>query len=191
MIGHVSHGQCFARVNPHGSGVNSGGGLLNVAGKALVNHPAEGNPVIRPNADGDENEKNSGPKKTESPPGSPETPANSNSQDDSPFRREQNRAAPAPRSHPIPLYRTLYKSSSVTPAYIPVQPIPRYESVHRPTTYYWMRALTIPQQVYLRPLRPGRAQRRACRDPSLEQRSIVRRGVEIQRPLINLQVNGY
>jgi hypothetical protein len=68
--------------------------LLNVAGKALVNHPAEGNPVVRTNADGDENEKNSGPKKTQSPPGSPKTPANSNSQDISPFRREPNASSP-------------------------------------------------------------------------------------------------
>jgi hypothetical protein len=63
-------------------------------GKAQINHPAIGNPVVRACPGHDNEEKNSSPKKDEAKPGAPITPANSNTQGNSPFRRKKNRPSP-------------------------------------------------------------------------------------------------
>jgi hypothetical protein len=58
-------------------------------GKSQIDHPAKGNPVIRPNAGDAKKKKYESPEKDQPKPGSPETPANSNTQGNSPFRREK------------------------------------------------------------------------------------------------------
>jgi hypothetical protein len=62
-------------------------------GNTQINHPAIGNPVIRPYAGYDKEKKNCSPKKDQTKPGCPKTPANSNSQGSSPFRREKTPVA--------------------------------------------------------------------------------------------------
>jgi hypothetical protein len=58
-------------------------------GKSQIDHPAKGNPVVRPNAGYGKKKKNESPKKDQPKPGSPKTPANSDTQGNSPFRREK------------------------------------------------------------------------------------------------------
>jgi hypothetical protein len=89
MIGHIGQAQRFARIDPHGRGINLGCRLLNMPGKSQIDHPAKGNPVIRPNAGDAKKKKYESPEKDQPKPGSPETPANSNTQGNSPFRREK------------------------------------------------------------------------------------------------------
>jgi hypothetical protein len=62
-----------------------------MTGKAQINHPAVGNPVVRANPGNGNDKKNCSPKKDEAQPGAPITPADSNTQGISPFRREKNR----------------------------------------------------------------------------------------------------
>ena len=94
VICQIRHGQGFSRVDAPRSRINPGRGLLNMSGKPLIDHPAKGDPVVGPNAGGDKDQSNRGPKKEEPNPGSPETPANSNTQGSSPFRREQTSVPP-------------------------------------------------------------------------------------------------
>src|SRR5215471_20972725 len=46
VISHCRNAERFPGGNAHWCGVNSCGGLLEIPGKAQVNHPAKGNPVI-------------------------------------------------------------------------------------------------------------------------------------------------
>ncbi len=94
VIGHVRQAQRFARIDPHGSGINPGCGLLDMPGKTQIDHPAKGNPVIRPNGGYAKKKKYDSPKKDQPEPGSPETPADSNTQGSSPFRREKTLCSP-------------------------------------------------------------------------------------------------
>ena len=87
VIRELSDGEGLAGGDPHRSGVNSGRGLLDMPGKTLVNHPAVGNPVIRRHSGDNEEKKKRRPKKSQAKPGYPKTPADSNSQRSSPFRR--------------------------------------------------------------------------------------------------------
>jgi hypothetical protein len=58
-----------------------------MSGKTLVNHPAVRNPVIRCYPGDNEKKKKRRPKKSEAKAGNQKTPADSNSQRSSPFRR--------------------------------------------------------------------------------------------------------
>jgi hypothetical protein len=76
-----------------------------VAGKAEVNHPAEGNPVIRPDSSDDNQPKKRGAKKDQANPRGPISLADSNAQSRSPFRREKTPYTGTPEvpSAPLPL----------------------------------------------------------------------------------------
>jgi hypothetical protein len=63
-------------------------------GKTQIDHPAIGNPKVRPYAGSGKEKKNCNPKKNQADPGTPITPANSNTQDSSPFRRETTARRP-------------------------------------------------------------------------------------------------
>ena len=101
VIGHIRQGKGFAGIDPHGSGINLGCRLLNMPGKTQIDHPAIGNPVIRPHAGCGKEKKNRSPKKDQPKPGSPETPANSNTQGSSPFRREKTLCGPQEPNSPL------------------------------------------------------------------------------------------
>jgi len=117
MVRHVGNGKLFPRINSHGSGINPCCGLLNVAGKALVNHAAKNNPVIRPDSDSYEKEKNRSPKDEQAKPRNPLTPANSNTQDRSPFRRDISPSYRLPLSPHIPTYSWMHVLAYPEPVY--------------------------------------------------------------------------
>src|SRR5216683_5457658 len=89
VICHIRQGEVLPCVDPHGSGINPGCGLLDMTGKTQIDHPAIGNPVIRPYTGYNNKKKNCSPKKDQTKTGCPKTPVNSNTQDSSPFRREK------------------------------------------------------------------------------------------------------
>src|ERR1700674_4427637 len=93
VIRHIRYRKGFASVDSQGSGINPSRCLLNMSGKTQINHPAIGNPVISPNAGYGKEKKNCGSKKDQPKPGSPKTPANSNTHGSSPFRREKTLVA--------------------------------------------------------------------------------------------------
>ena len=61
VIRKLFDGEVLAGGDFHRSGVDAGGGLLDMPGKTLVNHPAIGNPVIRRHAGDKEEDKQSCP----------------------------------------------------------------------------------------------------------------------------------
>jgi hypothetical protein len=91
VVRHIHFANGITGVDPQRSSINPGCGLLNMSGKTKVNHPAVGNPVVRPEAGRDNKQKNCNPKKDQTKPGSPISPANSNTQGSSPIRREKKR----------------------------------------------------------------------------------------------------
>jgi hypothetical protein len=69
VVGHIGHGEVFARVNPQRRSVNLCRGLLDVPGKAKIDHPAERNPVVRSYAGSDNDKKKPSPKQNEAKAG--------------------------------------------------------------------------------------------------------------------------